>query len=510
MKSRWNIALCLIVVLLTVLGSASTLAAEPGAEAGAPEILVTERDQGRTIELKGEILTLNLESNPATGYGWIVRGGNARVVRQVGEEWMASVPGKLGAPGTQVLRFAGVGKGRTTLNLEYRRPWETDKAAAQTFRVDVNVTALTSAVPSPAAAVEAEAPTGDAGLTAVPAAYNWCDLGGCTPVRDQGSCGSCWAFGTVGALESAILIQDGASKDLSEQYLVSCNTDGWGCDGGWWAHDYHEWKYASGEPGPGAVYEQAFPYTATDAPCNSPYVHNETIADWVYIGSSSSVPTTDAIKQAIYDHGPVSAAVCVNTDFQLYNGGVFNPTTRCRSINHAIVLVGWDDSRGAWRLRNSWGPEWGEDGYMWIAYGKSYVGYSANYVVYGGSVPTPTPDPTPDPTPTPPPPDGTMHVSAIEMRYTVAGVNRTVYTTVTIADENSSPVSNATVSLSMTLPGGGSATGSAVTGADGSVTFSVKSKKAGTYTSTVTNVTHTTYTYAPNANVITTQTLIVP
>jgi hypothetical protein len=101
-------------------------------------------------------------------------------------------------------------------------------------------------------------------------------------------------------------------------------------------------------------------------------------------------------------------------------------------------------------------------------------------------------------------------VSAIDMWYTVAGINRTVYTTVTVVDENSSPVSNATVSLSMSLPDGGSATGSAVTGADGSVTFSIKSKKTGTYTSTVTNVTHATYTYDSSANVITTQTLNVP
>ncbi|MBN1660220.1 MAG: protease inhibitor I42 family protein [Anaerolineae bacterium] len=505
MKARWNIALCLIVVFLTVLGSASTLAAQPGAEAGVPEIQVTERDQGRTIDLKGEILALSLESNPATGYGWMVRGANARVVRQVGEEWIASVPGKLGAPGTQVLRFAGVGKGRTTLNLEYRRPWETDTAPARTFRVDVNVTEPTSAVPSPVPAVEAVASTGDAGLTAVPALYNWCDNGGCTPVRDQGNCGSCWAFGTVGPLESAILIQDGVSKDLSEQYLVSCNTDGWGCSGGWWAHDYHEWKYPSGESGPGAVYENDFRYTATDASCNSPYTHHETIADWVYIGSSSSVPSTDAIKQAIYDHGPVSAAVCVNTDFQRYAGGVFNPTKPCNSINHAIVLVGWDDSVGAWILRNSWGPDWGEDGYMRIAYGKSKVGYSANYVVYGGTIPTPTPEPTSTPSP-----GGTMHVSAIDMRYVRAGKTYTVFTTVTIVDENNAAVSNATVSLSTTLPGGSTASGSGATGADGKVTFSVKSKLTGTYTSEVTNVTHATYTYDPNANVITSRSISVP
>ena len=213
-------------------------------------------------------------------------------------------------------------------------------------------------------------------------------------MKNQGNCGSCWAFGTVGPLEQAILIQDGVSKDLAEQYLVSCNTDGWGCDGGFWAHDYHESKVPAGEPGPGAVYEADFPYTATDAACNPPHTHHETLADWVYIGNDSSVPSTAAIKQAIYDHGPVSAAVCVNSAFQSYTGGVFTGSLFCFSINHAIVLVGWDDTLGAWRLRNSWGPGWGEDGYMWIAYGKQYVGYSANYVVYNGSTP-PTPPAAP-------------------------------------------------------------------------------------------------------------------
>lgn len=183
-------------------------------------------------------------------------------------------------------------------------------------------------------------------------------------------------------------------KDLAEQYLVSCNTDGWGCSRGWWAHDYHEWEYPPSEPGPGAVYEIDFPYTATDAPCNGPYTHHETLADWVYVGNDSSVPSTAAIKQAVLDHGPVSAAVCVNSAFQKYTGGIFTGSLFCFSINHVIVLVGWDDSLGAWRLRNSWGPDWGEDGYMWIAYGKQYVGYSANYVVYNGSTP-PTPPPAP-------------------------------------------------------------------------------------------------------------------
>jgi hypothetical protein len=331
-------------------------------------------------------------------------------------------------------------------------------------------------------------------------------------VRDQGSCGSCWAFGTVGPLESRILIQDGVSRDLSEQYLVSCNTDGWGCNGGWWAHDYHEWKYPAGEPGPGAVYEADFPYTATDEACNPPHTHYETITDWVYIGNDSSIPATDAIKQAIYTYGPVAAAVCVDSNFQSYTGGVFNPRRPCNSINHAIVLVGWDDADGAWILRNSWGPNWGENGYMRIAYGASKVGYSANYVVYGGGGdPTPTPTPSPDPTPTPTPAPGvTMYVSAIDMWYSSVGRNYDVYTKVTIVDSGGSPVSNATVSLQMTLPDGTPSTGSGTTASDGTITFSLRSKQTGTYTSEVTNVTHSSFTYDASANVETSETLAVP
>ena len=90
-----------------------------------------------------------------------------------------------------------------------------------------------------------------------PPAFDWRELGGCTPVRNQGDCGSCWAFATVAPLESAILIRDGVEVDLSEQWLVNCNTDGFNCvDGGWWAHDYHMDKE---DPcgGTGAVLEAA-------------------------------------------------------------------------------------------------------------------------------------------------------------------------------------------------------------------------------------------------------------
>jgi hypothetical protein len=218
----------------------------------------------------------------------------------------------------------------------------------------------------------------------LPASYDWRALGGVTPIRNQGNCGSCWAFSTVGALECAIKIKDSMSVNLSEQWLVSCNREGWGCDGGFMAHDYHQWKTdACG--GTGAVYESDFPYTATDAPCGCPYAHPYRITSWAYIGSSGGVPSTNSIKQAIMDYGPVSVAIYVNSAFQGYTGGVFNACSSGQ-INHAVVLVGWDDNQGGgvWFLRNSWGTGWGESGYMKITYGCCSVGYAACYIMYPG------------------------------------------------------------------------------------------------------------------------------
>jgi hypothetical protein len=217
----------------------------------------------------------------------------------------------------------------------------------------------------------------------LPASFDWRDLNGCTSIKNQGSCGSCWAFGTVAPLECNILIKDGVEVNLSEQWLVSCNTDGWGCGGGWWAHDYHQWKT---DPcgGTGAVMEADFPYVASDVPCNCPYPHEYFIEDWAFIGDGGSVPPVANIKQAILDYGPVSVAVCANSAMQGYTGGVFNGCEN-GDINHAVAVVGWDDNQGAsgvWIMRNSWGSGWGEDGYMLIPYNCSYIGYAACYVDY--------------------------------------------------------------------------------------------------------------------------------
>ena len=220
--------------------------------------------------------------------------------------------------------------------------------------------------------------------TILPSHFDWRELGGCTPVKNQGGCGSCWAFGTMAPLECNILIKDHKEVDLSEQWLVSCNRNGWGCNGGWWAHDYFQWKMDQSN-GTGAVLEKDFPYKASDLPCNGPFQHPYLIDSWHFIGFSQGVAPTDSIKQAIMTYGPISVACAVTQAFGAYDGGVFNEDDPHAQINHAVALVGWDDSQGengVWFLRNSWGPGWGEDGYMRIEYKVCKVGYAACYVNY--------------------------------------------------------------------------------------------------------------------------------
>jgi uncharacterized repeat protein (TIGR03803 family) len=208
--------------------------------------------------------------------------------------------------------------------------------------------------------------------TDLPSYWDWRQHNGVTPVKNQGNCGSCWAFSTVGTMEAMILIASRTTTDLSEQQLVSCNTDGWSCDGGNYAFDM--------EISPGAMLESCFPYQAADVACQSGCPHVYQLSSWGYVGNSSSVPSTTAIKNAIYTCGPISVCVAVDNYFQAYSGGVFNHNS-ASSIDHAVVLVGWDDTNGCWIMKNSWGTGWGESGYMRIAYGCDEIGYAAAYAV---------------------------------------------------------------------------------------------------------------------------------
>ncbi len=356
-------------------------------------------DLGGSVR-KGQPLTLTLSANLSTGYAWDVETPNGSVLSQLNGVETHQIAEGLGVPARQVIRLAAMETGQANLRLAYRRPWQADLSPTVLISIQPGGLDLAAACSTLSKPLPPPVPTHTCGsleespgqafqqptfsVQSLPSAYNWCDEhGGCTPVKSQGSCGSCWAFATVGPLE-AHLQAAGQTTDLSEQYLVSCNTNGWNCQvGGWWAHDYHEHKKPPSESQAGAVLESSFPYRALDLPCAGPYNHPHRIASWYFVGSEYSTPSIDAIKQAIYDHGPVAAAICAGSGFRQYEGGIFQTNDTCDyTVNHAIVLVGWDDSEQTWTLRNSWGTGWGEDGYMRIRHGTSHVGYSANYITY--------------------------------------------------------------------------------------------------------------------------------
>lgn len=351
--------------------------------AWADDVVLTANDDGRRIRLQtADVLVVDLSSHLSSGYSWRVTAMDKAVLGQLGENEIIQ-PTQLGEQEKERLRFTGVSRGRTRLKLELVRPWQ-PAVPLNTFSVVVisqGAYAGTYRAPLPLQA--AEVPPEEIHALGLPASFNWCDQGGCTPIKNQGNCGSCWAFATVGAFESAILIQDGVAKDLSEQYLISCNSETWGCSGGFFAHAYHTDTFIAEENEAGAVYEADFPYSAADAPCNGPHTHHEKLDDWGYVDQSWSVPTVAQLKQAIYDHGPISAAVCAGNAMSRYTGGIF--TSHCSTVNHGVVLTGWDDDGGYFYMRNSWGPGWGESGNMRIKYGVAEIGYGASWVDYQGS-----------------------------------------------------------------------------------------------------------------------------
>jgi C1A family cysteine protease len=229
---------------------------------------------------------------------------------------------------------------------------------------------------------------------ALPTSYDWRTYGAAPAVRDQGACGGCWAFGTVGIMESALKISGLPMTDLSEQFLISCNSDGWDCDGGLTAHMYHYDTLGQSQSSIGAVLEADKPFIESNGTCTVAYDHPYILSNWSFITADEfTLATVDQIKTAIYNHGPVTAGICAGDAFNDYVSGVFSTdeiATTCTDgsevyTNHQIILVGWNDNNGVdvdgyWILRNSWGAFWGESGYMKIKYGTSRVGEGPSYV----------------------------------------------------------------------------------------------------------------------------------
>jgi len=248
------------------------------------------------------------------------------------------------------------------------------------------------------------------------ATVDWRNNGGnfISPIKNQGNCGSCWAFASVAGLESGIAIaasSPGSFLDLSEQILVSCETHSYGCSGGY-LYYAAQFLRSTGTDG-----ESCFPYTASNNSCTNACANWQSSAR--RISSYAAIPRSADSLRAALANGPVVTAFYVYTDFRSYGSGVYEYASGSRQGGHAVLLVGYVDTPGQYGggyfiVKNSWGSTWGESGYFRIGYSQvtSVVQFgleSYQYQVSAGSQ-TPTPtlkpgEPTPTLTPSPTPDD---------------------------------------------------------------------------------------------------------
>ena len=208
--------------------------------------------------------------------------------------------------------------------------------------------------------------------------FNWRDAGKLTPIRDQKDCGSCWAFASAAVYESNSLIENDLTSDVSEQDIMDCAVYWGGCSGGNWNDAF---AYIEVD---GTAAQNALPYTARNKQCRPsvqrPYhaiASAPLDADW------QRIPTPKEIKQALCEHGPLYTGIIATDTFMAYTGGVYSQVEHVDFDSpggHAIVIVGWDDAKHAWRIKNSWGTSWGERGFAWIKYGANLIGHDTAWM----------------------------------------------------------------------------------------------------------------------------------
>lgn len=198
---------------------------------------------------------------------------------------------------------------------------------------------------------------------------DWRNMGVVGPVKNQGKCGSCWSFSTAGPIEEHYAIKYNKSVVLAEQQLVDCS---WaygnnGCNGGLFANGY---AYVRDY---GLELNETYPYVANDTICN--YTSDKVVVQ--ITGTIAATRSAAGLKQALVN-GPASISLHVGDTFRAYNSGIYNDATCATEVNHAVQSVGWGNDAASglnyFIVRNSWGPTWGESGYIRIAESNTDLG----------------------------------------------------------------------------------------------------------------------------------------
>jgi C1A family cysteine protease len=189
-----------------------------------------------------------------------------------------------------------------------------------------------------------------------------------SPVVDQGTCGSCVSFGTVGLLESTALIELNLPLDLSEADLHFCSSHGASC-AGWYPLSALQSVMARG-----VCDEAHFPYASAFvggapkcilAPDRAQHVYKIQAYNWIIFDAFR--------KDYLTHHGPMVACMTVYDDFFSYSAGVYHHVSGGRAGGHCILVIGYSQSQGCWICKNSWGQAWGEAGFFKIAYGECSI-----------------------------------------------------------------------------------------------------------------------------------------
>jgi len=203
-----------------------------------------------------------------------------------------------------------------------------------------------------------------------PASVDWRSVNAVTPVKDQGQCGSCWAFSSTGGIEGVWSIAGHGLVSLSEQQLVDCSSaqGNGGCNGGWYGS---AWQYVISNNG--ITGEADYPYTAQDGTCQAKGKPvRATLASYNSVQQNSD----SALENAVAIN-PTSVAIEADqSSFQFYSGGIFSDASCGTTIDHAVLAVGYNVQGSAqyWIVKNIWGTGWGLAGYIYMARGSTNSG----------------------------------------------------------------------------------------------------------------------------------------